>query len=158
MSSKKVLSVMMAVVAALGANGAVRASGQVSAPPDPAYVQECGSCHAPYPARLLSAESWRAVLDGLDRHFGSDASLDPATLKPIAGYLEAHARRRATIGDDGQPLLRITETRWFRHEHDEVPERTWKLPAVKSPANCGACHTAADRGNFSEHALRLPRE
>jgi hypothetical protein len=27
---------------------------------------------------------------------------------------------------------------------------------VKSPANCGACHTQADRGSFREHELRAP--
>lgn len=158
MSYVKMLRMIMAPTVVFGANGLTQASGQVSIPPDPIYVQECGSCHVPYPARRLSAESWRAVLNGLDRHFGSDASLDPATLKPIAAYLEAQARRRATLGENGQSLLRITETRWFRHEHDEIPERTWQLPTVQSPAHCEACHTAAERGNYSEHALHLPRE
>ena len=42
-------------------------------------------------------------------------------------------------------------------EHDEVPAATWKLPAVKSAANCAACHTQADQGDFNEHNVRIPR-
>ena len=42
-------------------------------------------------------------------------------------------------------------------EHDEVPTPTWKLPAVKSKANCGACHTRAEQGDFSEASLRVPK-
>ena len=53
--------------------------------------------------------------------------------------------------------LRITETGWFRHEHDEVPAGIWKRPAVKSAANCAACHTRADAGDFSERNIRIPR-
>jgi len=53
--------------------------------------------------------------------------------------------------------LRITETRWFVHEHDEVPARAWKHPKVKSAANCTACHADADKGNFNEHGIRLPK-
>lgn len=94
-------------------------------------------------------------MSGLDRHFGSDASLPPAARQEIGAFLEKNAgsNRHAT----GQPILRITETRWFQREHDEVPEHTWKNPKVKSPANCAACHTQAESGNYSEHGIRIPR-
>src|SRR5512135_2575758 len=117
---------------------------------------ECGSCHVAYPPRLLPAESWRAVMSGLDKHFGSDASLDPAAAKEIGAFLEKNAggNRHAT---SGKPVLRITETRWFLHEHDEVSARTWKNPKVKSASNCAACHTQAESGNFSEHNIRIPK-
>jgi hypothetical protein len=32
----------------------------------------------------------------------------------------------------------------------------WKLPSVKSAAQCAACHGDADQGRFDERALRLP--
>ncbi|MDD2769208.1 MAG: diheme cytochrome c [Methylococcus sp.] len=135
----------------------LQASGNAAAPPDPAYVQECGSCHAAYPPRRLSGASWQAVLAGLDKHFSVDASLDPKIFTEISAYLNSQAGRQETASADGRPLLRITETRWFRHEHDEVPEAAWKRPAVKSPSNCGACHTAADQGRYSEHGVRIPQ-
>lgn len=124
---------------------------------NPAYQSECGACHVAYPPQLLSAASWRAVMDGLGKHFGSDASLDPAAHAEILRYLEANAGRRDTAAA-GKPQLRITETRWFVHEHsEELPRDIWKHPAVKSAANCAACHTAAEKGDFSERTLRLPK-
>jgi nitrate/TMAO reductase-like tetraheme cytochrome c subunit len=124
---------------------------------NPAYQQECSACHLAYPPQFLSAASWRAVMGGLDKHFGSDASLDPASQSEILRYLEANAGRRDTSAN-GKLQLRITETRWFVHEHaEELPRNIWKNPAVKSAANCAACHTAADKGDFSERTLRLPK-
>jgi len=84
------------------------ASGGKQPPPDPRYAEECGTCHAPYPARLLPASSWRALLAGLDRHFDSDASLEPDAQREIQAYLEQGARREPNP-PPAQPLLRITE-------------------------------------------------
>jgi cytochrome c553 len=119
------------------------------------WQAECGACHVAYPPRLLPAESWHALMSGLDRHFGSDASLAPAAEREIGAFLEKNAGSNRHAA--GKPILRITETRWFQREHDEVPERTWKNPKVKSPANCAACHTQAESGNYGEHGIRIPR-
>ncbi len=120
------------------------------------WQSECGSCHVAYPPRLLPAESWRAVMSGLDKHFGTDASLDPAAAREISAFREKNAGSRRYEAS-AKPLLRITETRWFRREHDEVSERVWKNPKVKSAANCAACHIQAESGNYSEHNIRIPR-
>lgn len=119
--------------------------------------QECGSCHVVYPPQLLSAASWRAVMAGLDKHFGTDASLDATTRSEILNYLQANAGRRDTSAA-GKPLLRISQTRWFVREHgEELRPESWRNPAVKSAANCSACHTASERGDYSERSLRIPR-
>jgi hypothetical protein len=120
---------------------------------DAKWSAECSACHVAYPARYLPAESWRAIMSGLDKHFGSNASLDPSTTQEITAYLEKNASRGKV---SGKPVLRITETRWFRSEHREVAARHWKSPKVKSPSNCGACHTTADKGDFSERHVRIP--
>ncbi len=120
------------------------------------WKTECGACHVAFPPRLLPAESWRAVMSGLDKHFGSDASLDPAAAAEIRAYLEKNAGS-GKYAAAGKPILRITETRWFKREHDEVPARTWNNPKVKSAANCAACHTQAEAGNYSEHNIRIPK-
>jgi hypothetical protein len=106
---------------------------------------------------MLSAASWRAVMGGLGKHFGSDASLDEKSHSEILRFLESHAGKRST-DLNGKPLLRITETRAFVHEHsEELPRGIWKHPAVKTAANCQACHTAAEKGDYSERTLRLPK-
>lgn len=122
----------------------------------PAYRQECGSCHVAYPPRMLPAASWQRLLNGLPRHFGSDASLDAGEVKALSTWLGANAGTSRRAAQE-PPQDRITRSAWFVHEHDEVPPATWQLPAVKSPANCAACHTQADQGDFSERRLRIPR-
>jgi cytochrome c553 len=126
-----------------------------------AWQQECASCHVAYPPSLLPKASWRRMMSGLDKHFGENASLDPATQADILKFLEANAansgnkvpRRMAA----NEAPLRITETRWFVHEHDEVPRATWSRKSVGSAANCAACHRQAEQGNYNEDAIRIPK-
>lgn len=124
---------------------------------NPKWLADCGACHIAYPPRFLAAEAWREIMAGLDRHFGSDASLDAETAREITVFLEENARRRKERLDaSGKTPLRITETRWFRREHDEVARSVWNSPKVKSPANCSACHLQAESGDFSEHNINIP--
>lgn len=120
------------------------------------WKEECGACHFAYPPRFLPVESWRAVMSGLDKHFGSNAGLDAASANEITDFLVKHAGTKKNGASD-KPLLRITETRWFKSEHRKVAEHTWKNPKVKSPANCAACHTLAESGNFGERSLKIPK-
>ncbi len=122
----------------------------------PKYQQECAACHAAYPPGMLPAASWKRVMNNLPHHFGTDASLDPATVKELSTWLTAHAGTYKRVRE-APPEDRITRSPWFIHEHGEVSAATWKLPAVKSAANCAACHTQADRGDFNEHNVRIPR-
>lgn len=120
------------------------------------YVQECAACHLAYPPALLPAPSWQRVMANLPRHYGTDASLDPATVSALATWLTANAatssRRSESPPDD-----RITRANWFIREHHELAAATWKLPKVRNAANCAACHTQADQGDFNEHNVRIPR-
>lgn len=121
----------------------------------PKYQQECAACHVAYPPNLLPAESWQRLMHGLPNHFGTDASLDPATVQQLSGWLEQHAatgKRSRTA----PPQDRITRSTWFQHEHDEISPRTWQLPKVKSASNCAACHIHANQGVFDEHDVRIP--
>ena len=131
-----------------------------------AWRAECGACHTPFHPGLLPERSWRQLMGGLDRHFGENASLDAATAKTIADFLAANAadrsdarraRKVAAAIPAAQTPLRITETAWFERKHDELAAAVWKKPSIGSRANCGACHPAADKGSFDEHAIRIPR-
>jgi mono/diheme cytochrome c family protein len=120
------------------------------------WKTECSACHLAYPPSLLPAKSWRAVMSGLDKHFGSDASLTAAESKEISLFLVENAGEDRNSSSK-KPLLRITQTNWFLNEHDEVSKRTWKNPKVKSPANCSACHADAESGDFDEDSIRIPK-
>jgi len=125
---------------------------------NPKWRSECGACHFAYPPRFLPAESWRELMSGLDKHFGSNASLDAESALEITAFLEEHARRKSTSRDSsGKYPLRITEMRWFMREHDEVSSRVRSNPAVKSLANCAVCHIQAELGDFSERNINIPK-
>jgi nitrate/TMAO reductase-like tetraheme cytochrome c subunit len=95
-------------------------------------------------------------MSGLDKHFGSNASLDAESANEITAFLEKNAGRKGRE-PSGKPTLRITDTSWFKSEHREVAARDWKNPKVKSPANCAACHTKAETGDFNERNVRIPK-
>ena len=147
--------VIAGLATSVGALADSHFSGRAAAPANPTWKAECGSCHMAYPPSMLPAASWRAVMSGLDKHFGVDASLDAKTAAEIGAYLEKNAGRGRTSAV--RPVLRITDTGWFQEEHDEIGAATWKNSKVKSPSNCAACHQGAEQGNFGEHSVRIPR-
>ena len=120
---------------------------------NPSYRAECGSCHVAYPPALLGPDAWRTIMNGLDRHFGTDASVGDARRADLTAYLVTSAGTRK-----GSDAPRITEARWFRKEHGEIAATTWHSRAVKSAANCEACHSQAAAGDFSERSVRVPLE
>ncbi len=120
------------------------------------WQTECGSCHVAFPPHLLPAESWRAVMSGLKKHFGTDANLDPAVSRKIYIFLQEYAGAKKYEASPN-PLLRITETQWFQQVHSVVSERTWKRPKIRSAANCVACHIQAESGNYNGHDIIIPK-
>ena len=123
-----------------------------------AWKTECSACHLAYPPALLPEDSWRRMMGQLGRHFGQDATLEPAAVKEITAFLVRNSANRTGAKRGAQPApLRITETGWFLREHDEVTPQTWKRANIGSPSNCGACHAGAAKGDYSERGIRIPR-
>jgi nitrate/TMAO reductase-like tetraheme cytochrome c subunit len=146
---KWIAMIVMAVVAgsAWADNGNQAVSGKT------VWKKECSSCHIAYPPRFLTAEDWEKLMKGLDTHFGDNASLNADTRHEILAYLKRHAGKGSR---HSAKSLRISDTRWFRSEHHEVPSEAWTNPAVRSRAHCTACHINAERGDWSERGVRLP--
>ena len=123
----------------------------------PSYKQECAACHMAYPAGFLPAESWRKMMSNLLKHYGVDASIDDAALlKEISNWLQNNGgtyKRAGEITASG----RITEAAWFTRKHREVSSDVWRRASIKSASNCMACHSGAERGDFNEHAVRIPK-
>ncbi|MBU3560178.1 diheme cytochrome c [Polynucleobacter sp. MG-Unter2-18] len=119
------------------------------------YEAECASCHMAYPPALLSQQSWKNVMSGLSKHFGTDASVDPKTQTELTNWLVKNATTRQKYSETA-PENRITKTSWFIRKHDEVRPEVWKRASIKSPANCGACHSDAANGIFSEKNIKIP--
>ncbi len=119
------------------------------------YEAECASCHMAYPPGLLGDKSWQNIMSGLNKHFGTDASLDAKDQKEISVWLQKNAATKQKYNAVA-PENRITKTSWFIREHNEIKADVWKRAGVKSPANCGACQTTAAEGIFSEKSISIP--
>ena len=109
---------------------------------------------------LLPADAWRQQMSTLDEHYGSNATLEPALEQQILDFLvRASAANRLPVEPSttaGEPP-RISQTRWFEHKHDEVSEAKFRREAVGGRANCVACHRDAERGDFDDDRVKIPR-
>jgi Dihaem cytochrome c len=124
----------------------------------PAYQAECAACHLAYPPGMLPAASWSRLMSQLDRHYGSDASLDAATVTQVGQWLQTHAGTYKRVSQVPPPDDRITRSPWFLRKHRKVDTpQVWQHAAVKSAANCIACHSQAEKGRFNESDLTFPR-
>jgi cytochrome c553 len=144
------------VHAATKYNGEDRGRPVMPAQTNLRWQAECGSCHMAFPPGLLPSTSWNKMMAGLNQHFDTDASLSPQDTQVIGTYLAMHASNRWT--STAAPL-RITDSAWFKTKHrpEEVDPAVWKRASIKSQANCMACHPAADKGDFNERAIRIPK-
>lgn len=127
--------------------------------PPATWQAECGACHVAFPPALLDADAWHRVMAGLDKHYGDNATLDPAAHREIAAFLAREAGHSPKHSDGGTApgaLPRLTRTPWFVAEHREVAAATWRHEQVKSAANCAACHTRAAAGSYREREITMP--
>lgn len=132
---------------------------QITAPKNALYQSECASCHMAYPPHLLGAAAWGKLMGNLKNHFGTNASLDAQDQKNITLFLQAHAGERGTspASSASQNSIRITETRYFLRKHDEISATVFKRKSIGGAWNCIACHRGAERGDFDEDAVKIPR-
>ena len=154
-TSAAAAGVLLALAALFSAP--VRADGGRGLPLDmpKAYKEECAACHVAYPPGMLPARSWHRMMGTLDRHYGTDASLDAATVAQLAGWLQANAGTAKRVSE-APPEDRLTRSAWFERKHRGVDAAVWQLPSVKSAANCAACHGGAERGQYDDDHLRFP--
>lgn len=150
--------------------GAARAPAAAgAAAPDAAtralYRKECGACHLDFPPGLLPAESHRRIMAGLEKHFGQNAELDATVAARLERYLVANAagagthrksRKMAASLPSSAAPLRITEVPYFQQKHRKIRADVVARPAVKSLANCAACHRTAQDWTFDDDDVKIP--
>jgi Dihaem cytochrome c len=116
----------------------------------PAELRQCGDCHMVFPSRMLPSRSWTAILSTMGDHFGEDAAIPKKDLDDIRDFLTSHAadspdatpRERhflSALLPNSTPL-RITAMPWWNQMHADFNFDGVKHSAVKSAANCLACH------------------
>ncbi len=147
---------LFGLLAALGFGQAALADGdRRMLPLLPKYQQECAACHLAYPPGMLPAASWQRIMANLPKHYGTDASLDPATVGELSTWLGANAGTYKRVSE-APPQDRITTSAWFERKHRKLAPAVWKRAAIGSRANCAACHQGADKGRFDDDHVRIP--
>lgn len=131
-----------------------------------AYIKECGACHLAYQPQFLPKRSWEATMNTLDKHFGDSAALEDAARSEILAYLVKNSadssssrlsrKVLASLGSSETPL-RISDTPYFKRKHREVRAEVFKRKSIGSRANCSACHPRADKGDYDEHKVKIPK-
>jgi cytochrome c len=108
------------------------------------WQSECAACHIAFPAQLLPPSDWRKIMSQLDRHFGTDVSLDGATHQEILDYLQ-HNGADEPLFSNPQMLPRITSSERFADKHRGAI-RLWHKGQIKTLTDCAACHRDAGLG------------
>ncbi|MEO5377657.1 MAG: diheme cytochrome c [Magnetococcus sp. DMHC-6] len=124
-------------------------------PYDPEYVKECGACHIAYPPKLLPTASWEKLMSDLTNHFGENAELDSAIQTRLTTYLQKSSKPSKSTKQE--PLVRISEQRWFTKDHKEIKTKIAKSDkeTIKL-SSCNTCHPNAARGSFEEDEINIP--
>lgn len=174
-----VLSVFQKVVAAIGIGATIAVLAYTIGIPNnpltaqhnerinyekgnPAFVNECGSCHTLYPPSLLPKQSWIKLMGDLSNHFGDDASLDPADHRSILTYLLDHSAESSkqemsvkmmqTV--QNRDIIAMTQTPFWKQTHRDIPTDVFQRSSIKSRANCKACHSDVEQGTIEDTAIK----
>lgn len=161
------------VTLALGAGLFAVASSQAARPIpglpvavlDPVYGEACSECHIAYNPSLLPAAAWQGIMATLDNHFGENASLDAATADTITDWLTTNASETADTAAARRLAATVTtapysltESRFWKRMHHDLPDALFASRAVGARSNCAACHSDAEQGLFSPFAIAIPKE
>lgn len=129
------------------------------------WQEECGACHLAYHPSLLPSRSWQKLLQQQHQHFAEDLYLEPETIQQLTDFAVANsAEKRITefsrkIMDRMKPSetpLRITETRYWKHKHDEVSSQVWQQTNINGKGQCDSCHSDARQGWFEDSRMSIP--
>lgn len=129
------------------------------------YKKECTSCHFGYAPGMLPKNSWVYIMDNLENHYGTDASLEQSDVKSLKEYLElhssenSHTKRSRKITASLKPgtlYTSLTQIPYLQKKHRKIEERLITQKEVKSLARCAACHKDADKGIFDKKTVNIP--
>lgn len=124
---------------------------------DEVVKQECSDCHMVYQPEMLTQAAWTKMMGDLANHFGEDATLPAETNKRVLDYHLANAADVSTFKsakrfirgiDPNKAPLKITDTARYAHKHERISSEVWDRKNIRFKANCIACHTDADKGDY----------
>lgn len=130
------------------------------------YKSECGACHFAYQPGLLPANAWNKMMANLENHFNTDATIENSDFKIISDYLDKNSAEKAMNYKRSRKIVNsiknadvpesISKTPYIIRKHDELKTSMITQDEVKGLFNCTACHTTAQKGIYSERAIKIP--
>lgn len=128
-----------------------------------AWQRECSGCHFAYPPALLPLRSWKRMLAEQASHFGEDLSLNAASLRQLSKDAAAApaappwaAWKLSQSAPAGESPQRITDLRFWRRAHRDLPESSFRPPISAGRLDCEACHRDATSGIFHPRMIQKP--
>lgn len=122
----------------------------------PVMTKECSSCHMFYPPNITSQKTQLEILKNLSNHFGTDASLDDATLVTITEETIKLAPIESRFKFDKESFLAsnqsMTTTDRWKHNHKELDDDWFKENKIKK-TSCKECHIDIEKGSISPYEL-----
>ncbi len=138
-------------------------SGFLNIEKNTAWIRECGDCHHAHHPSLLPAASWQKIMQGLNDHFGENASLSKKTATNITQYLTQYASERwdSEAANElrlvnKQKPLQITASPYWLLRHKAISPDIFKRKNIHSKGNCIACHRDATTGHFADEEIAIP--
>lgn len=130
------------------------------------YINECGACHFAYQPGLLPSNAWNKMMNNLENHFNTDASLEPSDLATLSTYLNTNSAEKFTHYKRSRKIAKsikqntipnsISETPYMKRKHNEIKPSLITQKEVRGIFNCTACHTTANKGIYSERDINIP--
>jgi cytochrome b len=141
---------------------ATRAQARAQKPAPTPWAKECGGCHLAYVPALLPQRSWERMMREQAEHFGEDLSLSSAAAKALLDEARANARpswaewKLAASAPAAESPQRITELRFWRRAHHDLPESAFRAPVSLGRHDCESCHLDAASGIFHPRMIQRP--
>jgi len=130
------------------------------------WNEACGDCHMPYHPSLLPATLWITMFEQQQNHFDEDLDfsneyaqlLEEFAIQNSADKEQTEAARFiASTTPENFASLRITDTPYWKAEHNGIPASVWKTRRVNGFSECEACHRDALKGTFQDGAMDFPK-
>ncbi|MCW1360901.1 diheme cytochrome c [Campylobacter sp. CCS1377] len=162
---KKLLFVIFVFVGILNAKDYNYYTTDVAPVNNDLYKKECASCHFAYQPGLLPSSSWQHIMDNLENHYGSNASLDENDARKILAYLlensseKSNYKRSIKITNslqNGVVYTSLTQIPYLQKKHRKIPKHLIEQKEVGSLARCSACHKQADKGIYNDEDVYIP--
>ncbi len=138
-------------------------SGMIQMLSNQEYQRECSDCHEIYHPSLLPETSWAMLMNGLEDHFGEDASLDGNVAVKITSHLLANSaeawdteasNRMSVVALDAP--YQISASAYWLQRHGDIGESVFNRESIGGKSQCGSCHRDAAGGRFDDQMIIIP--